>query len=338
LKTALQLTSIFWGLLIACQLHAQDPHFSQFYNAPLSMNPALTGAFDGDMRFVGNYRNQWFSVPVPYTTFAGSYDQKFYLPFLGDAYIGGGLVFNYDKAGDANLSWSQVALSASYHQPLSDEQFLSGGFSLGFGQRAFDPDLLTFDDQFNGDVFDPNMMTQQSFRQTSSGYFDLSVGANWTYQSERSRNHLKIGFGFSNLTQPNITFLDDASMQLPMLLHVHTLGILELNNEFDINGFAIWQNQSAYNEAVIGASTTYHHMPKNQNEIALTAGLAYRLDDALIAILEASYLNWHVGVSYDINTSDFAAATNGNGGPEISIRYIIARVKPPEEFKACPIF
>lgn len=302
------------------------------------MNPALTGAFEGDMRFIGNYRNQWFSVPVPYTTFAGSYDQKFYLPFLDDAFIAGGLVFNYDKAGDANLSWSQMALSAAYHQPLSDEQFLQGGFSLGFGQRAFDPDLLTFDDQFDGDVFDPNLLTNQAFQQTSSAYFDLSVGVNWTYQAERSRNHAKLGFGFSNLTQPNITFLGDENIQLPMLIHLHGLGIIELNDEFDLNLFGIWQNQRVYNEAVFGASGTYHLTPKEKNEIALTAGMAYRLNDALIGIVEASYLNWHVGVSYDINISEFAVATDGNGGPEISIRYIISKVKPPEQFKACPIF
>jgi hypothetical protein len=31
---------------------AQDPHFSQFYMTPLYLNPALTGAFDGNYRFV----------------------------------------------------------------------------------------------------------------------------------------------------------------------------------------------------------------------------------------------------------------------------------------------
>ena len=300
------------------------------------MNPALTGAFEGDLRFIGNYRNQWFSVPVPYTTFAGSYDQKFHLPFLGNAYIGGGLTFNYDKAGDANLSWTQMAASIAVHQPLSDEQFLSGGFSLGFGQRAFDPDLLTFDDQFNGDVFDPTSTSLQTFNQTSSAYFDLSAGLNYTYQREDNRNHLKVGFGFSNLTQPNISFLDDSSIQLPILTHLHTLGVVEVHDDWDVNVFAFWQNQGPYNEGVVGASGTYHLQPSNRNEIALTAGVAHRFGDAMIAIIEASYLNWHVGVSYDMNTSDFSAATNG--GPEISIRYIIARVPPPDEFKACPIF
>ena len=53
---------------------AQDIHFSQFNNSPLNLNPAQTGLFNGDWRFVGNLRNQWSSVPVPYRTFSLSTD------------------------------------------------------------------------------------------------------------------------------------------------------------------------------------------------------------------------------------------------------------------------
>ena len=38
---------------------AQDRHFSQFYSSPLTLNPALTGAFDGKYRVGTNYRDQW---------------------------------------------------------------------------------------------------------------------------------------------------------------------------------------------------------------------------------------------------------------------------------------
>ena len=52
----------------------QDIHFSQFYAAPHTLNPALTGSFDGDWRFAGNYRNQWKSVTEPFKTLALSAD------------------------------------------------------------------------------------------------------------------------------------------------------------------------------------------------------------------------------------------------------------------------
>ena len=47
---------------------AQDIHFSQFHAAPVLLNPALTGAFGGEARFIANYRSQWQEIPVPYVT------------------------------------------------------------------------------------------------------------------------------------------------------------------------------------------------------------------------------------------------------------------------------
>ena len=37
-------------------IKAQDPHFSQFFASPLTLNPAFTGKFDGLFRVAGNYR------------------------------------------------------------------------------------------------------------------------------------------------------------------------------------------------------------------------------------------------------------------------------------------
>ena len=50
-------------------LQAQDVHFSQFYAAPLLVNPAQTGNFSGTARVGANYRDQWGSITVPYRTF-----------------------------------------------------------------------------------------------------------------------------------------------------------------------------------------------------------------------------------------------------------------------------
>jgi len=56
---------LFALLLSALGLTAQDIHFSQYGNSPLNLNPGLAGVFGGDLRFVGNYRKQWLTVPVP---------------------------------------------------------------------------------------------------------------------------------------------------------------------------------------------------------------------------------------------------------------------------------
>lgn len=64
-------------LLFAGVLRAQDAHYSQYYHAPALVNPALTGIYRGDVRFMANYRSQWHAVPVNYNTFTGFADMKF---------------------------------------------------------------------------------------------------------------------------------------------------------------------------------------------------------------------------------------------------------------------
>jgi len=67
---ALALT-LFLGLPAA---KAQDPGFSQFFASPLTLNPALTGKFNGIVRVAGNYRNQWPSINNAFITSTISVD------------------------------------------------------------------------------------------------------------------------------------------------------------------------------------------------------------------------------------------------------------------------
>src|SRR6186997_2334542 len=65
------LTLLFFTSFISVSL-AQDPNFSQFFASPLTLNPALTGKFDGTFRLAGNYRNQWPSINNAFVTKTGS--------------------------------------------------------------------------------------------------------------------------------------------------------------------------------------------------------------------------------------------------------------------------
>src|SRR5689334_3645512 len=82
------------ALIFGCGLwlgsSAQDLHFSQFFNSPLTTNPANTGFIpDGDYRLGINYRNQWSAImTVPYKTMSAFGDvqvmrNKFETGWLG---------------------------------------------------------------------------------------------------------------------------------------------------------------------------------------------------------------------------------------------------------------
>src|SRR5688572_32842425 len=96
-------TCLFLTLVLLSR--AQDPHFSQFFSSPLTLNPALTGKFDGTLRVAGNYRNQWPEFNNVYTTSTASIDfavlQK-NIPF-NDTW-GVGIIALTDKAGGGILT------------------------------------------------------------------------------------------------------------------------------------------------------------------------------------------------------------------------------------------
>ena len=92
---------------------AQDLHFTQFYNAPLKLNPANAGAFKGDLRVISNYRNQWSSIQSPFKTFAFSIDLPVFKYKWKNSYLGLGLDVVNDRAGDLGLGSTQIDITAS---------------------------------------------------------------------------------------------------------------------------------------------------------------------------------------------------------------------------------
>ena len=83
---------------------AQDLHFSQFFNSPLTTNPANTGFIpDADYRIGGSYRNQWSSImTMPYKTMSIFGDAQLFRDRLENGWIGIGGVLLSDVAGSGS--------------------------------------------------------------------------------------------------------------------------------------------------------------------------------------------------------------------------------------------
>src|SRR5689334_9739977 len=98
---------IFLPLLFAFQLTiAQDLHFSQWFNSPLTTNPANTGFIpDADYRIGANYRNQYVNImAVPYKTISIYGDAQVLRDKLETGWLGIGGVILRDVAGSGNLT------------------------------------------------------------------------------------------------------------------------------------------------------------------------------------------------------------------------------------------
>ncbi|MBK9961323.1 MAG: PorP/SprF family type IX secretion system membrane protein [Saprospiraceae bacterium] len=319
---------------------AQDIHHSQFYTSPLNMNPALTGTFNGDWRAAGNYRSQWFvDNLVNYLTFTGSYDIRFYpKKWTTKGLWSAGFLFNYDRAGDSKLSLGYLGISASYAYPINKNNILSIGGLIGGAQRRFQQDQLTWDEQWNGSSFDPNLSSQENFDRTSNGFLDLAAGINYRWQKS-ARTKIDCGIGLFHLNKPDQQFFSQTeSVKLPMRLNLNLMPNFKVLDRLDILLHAQFQRQQNYQEILFGGYGKFYLSLKRGKEFSLLLGVSARTKDAVIPKLAFQFNNWYGGLSYDINTSPFDLATRGRGGPEFSLIYTYVKSRPLSQLKACPIF
>ena len=120
---------------------AQDPNFSQFFASPLTLNPALTGKFDGLYRVAGNYRNQWPTFDNAFTTATASVDMGIIqdrLPY--NDRFGIGFMGFTDRSGNGVLLNNYASVAVSYHKGLDENGYhqLGLGFQGSFVNKRLD--------------------------------------------------------------------------------------------------------------------------------------------------------------------------------------------------------
>src|SRR5215216_4634690 len=196
-------------LMVACSLQlttnsfSQDLHFSQFFNSPLTTNPANTGFIpDGDYRLGINYRNQWSSImTVPYKTMSAFADAQILKDRFENGWVGiGGLILR-DVAGSGNLTSTKLYGSVAYHQMLAYSSLLSLGFNVGYANKRINTSNLKFPDQFDGKFFDNKLPTTAILDKNNIGYLDMQVGMNYAYfPSEKI--YVNTGFSVHHINRP----------------------------------------------------------------------------------------------------------------------------------------
>ncbi|RYE21898.1 MAG: type IX secretion system membrane protein PorP/SprF, partial [Sphingobacteriales bacterium] len=173
--------------------NAQDHIFSQFYNAPIYLNPALTGQFDGDLRISGIYRNQWSALGGDFSYMNASVDLN--IPRFNS---GLGISFNRSSEGTAYLSKTNIAASYAYIIG-GDDYTLSFGLQTGITNRKIDWNKLVFGDQIG--AIDGYIPGSASGVEPPDGnnkfFFDAAAGINAVYKN------LMVGFGMHHINKPD---------------------------------------------------------------------------------------------------------------------------------------
>src|ERR1700712_1189527 len=175
---------IIWVLAVVLPLsgglYAQDLHFSQFFNSPLTTNPANTGFIpDADYRLGASYRNQYSSIlAAPYKTISIFGDAQLFRNQLENGWLGLGGVILSDVAGSGGLRSTKIYGSLAYHQQLGNSSLLSAGFNVGWANKRIDVSKLSFPDQFDGKFFDNTLPSSVVLNASSVSYMDIQAGLN----------------------------------------------------------------------------------------------------------------------------------------------------------------
>jgi len=329
--------------LVACSvllaLHvvsfAQDIHFSQFFNAPLALGPGNIGVFDGDYRVNGIFRQQWRSVTTPYRTFGLGGDAA---NFKGVNGLGVGAWLFNDRAGDSRLNQFHLSVGASWTEQFgaASEHGITGGVQVGFTSLTLDNGGLSFDSQYNGFYYDPDLDSGERFARDGLVHPDLSVGAVYRYQPS-ARESVRIGFSLFNLTTPDIGFLGEPGVPLDGRSAIHVITRFPVSDELDLLPMGQYMKQGKFNELDLGANLRYILLERYGLQRAVQAGLHFRAADAGYLYAGFDYDDWTFGVSYDINTSDLVPASRNRGAIEFAlVRIFKKRPAIPVRFKTCP--
>ncbi|MGI9544311.1 MAG: PorP/SprF family type IX secretion system membrane protein [Cyclobacteriaceae bacterium] len=333
---------VFVVLLAAPGLQAQDPQFSQFYAAPLYLNPGFTGTTK-QHRFISNYRNQWPAISKTYVTYSFSYDY-----FKPNVSSGFGILATTDKAGSASLRSTNIGLLYSYKVQLAEKWIVSPGAYFGYGVRDLDFNKLVFGDQLDitaNRIFDD---TVDPIRNSlnSTDFFEFGTGL-VVYNQK-----FWAGFSAYHLNQPNQSLLDQES-ELPIKYSVHAGvriplygGPLVKDKEASIAPSLIYKKQGTFDQLDFGlhfrydpivAGFWYRGIPLQQN---VNDNVNH---DAVVFMFGLRYSQFEIGYSFDMTVSGLTASTGG--AHELSINYQFAnaddgkhRKKRKEKFIPCPTF
>lgn len=311
-------------MLASLNIFAQDHMYSQFFNSPLYLNPALTGQFQGDLRMNLIYRNQFSSVPGSLNYISASIDYN--IPKFGG---GIGLLFTRSSEGTAYLVKNNI--SGIYSYSIGSEDFvLSFGLQAGLTNRTIDWSKLVFGDQLDPRLgFIPGSVSaaaQPSFN--SKFYFDAGGGINLV------AGEFDVGAALMHVNRPDESFTGTPA-KLPMRLTTHVSYRWDLNPD-DNND----EEQKSY---VIPSVVLYKQSTAQSYSIGfqykrsnINAGLWYRSGGVsgpsavVVSLIFDLFINkdggekLRLGVSHDVpvsglNYSNTSGTTEGSLGYETTI-------------------
>ncbi|MDR0438014.1 MAG: type IX secretion system membrane protein PorP/SprF [Bacteroidales bacterium] len=327
-------------LFCTLSLSAQDAIFSQFYAAPLYINPALAGA-NKCGRFSANYRNQWAAIPGAFSCINASFDK--HIRELSGAI---GVIVTNVREGNGAYSTTDIGAIYSYNLQVNDVFSIKLAAQASFVNRHIDWSNLTFADQYiemlaNNSANLSEFPTGEQFpdKPASKNYADFSTGI--VGYSE----NFYAGFAIHHLSRPDEGF-NGGMARLPMKFTVHAGAVIDLvpkqrrfraPNAPTLSPNIIYQQQGAaqYLNYGLYATNLVQFMVFG---VWYRQTIAFDQPESLTFLIGFQHNSLRVGYSYDLALNQIVGAWGGSH--ELSVGYNLACSPPKSKIKMinCPSF
>ena len=309
--------------MLASEVNAQDPVFTQYFFIPETLNPAYTGTLNSWYAGI-IHRTQWpdgnRKLMTEYAFVNGPLDEEGKMG-LGVSFLNHHEVFT-------NYNYSEMNTSYAYSVSLDGDWKLRLGLEAGYGHKSFNFGNLVLEDQINtnnGSISSGTVDGDVLNSGNKIDFFDISTGI-LLYKDQAW-----FGAGLKHLNRPDISFVENGNVPLNMFLSLHGGYAFDIDN----TGFffynksnllltANYMQQSQYNRLdigtalefekfVFGATAVTNPQRKSDNSHLLTS----------INLFSSIQIESFVfGYSYDINTSKFG---NSLGVHELTLTWQIGR-------------
>lgn len=296
-NTYRRLLATLAALLTVLSVSAQfDTQLSQYWTMPAYYNPAATGTTDY-LHIGGGTRLQWIGIPKAPKAFLAGADMP--VKLFGKR-IGVGVMVQQESLGlFSNLN---AGAQASYKMKLF-KGTLSIGVQLGLFDQGFKGSEVYIPDGDDYHEKNDNAIPTNDLHGTA---FDLNFGVWYTHKI------LWAGLSMTHITQPTVKLntqegSDDSGYESQagrMLYFMAGSNIPIKNTLFEVMPSMMFKTDFNFWRAEVTGRVRWKKF--------LTAGVAYRYNDAVSAILAAEYKGFYVGYSYDYPMSDIAKASSGS--------------------------
>jgi type IX secretion system PorP/SprF family membrane protein len=324
-------------LLSGFEVKAQDPQFSQFYAAPLYLNPAFAGSTQQGRAGL-NYRNQWPGLEARFVTASAYFDY-----FFEDYNSGVGVILTGDREGLAGLRSHSIGLQYAYQLNITDKLAFRPGFQVAFFNRDINFNRLTFGDQYDENGFIPGPSAEIFNTGNSKSFIDLGLGG--LFYSE----NFWIGFSMFHINTPNQSFVGEESI-LPRKGSLHggyrfSFTPLPGRTMFDgprersITPSFQYKYQGQFDQFDLGLYVTlepivfgawYRGIPFKTYE-------DFHNNESAVLLVGISSNNLHIGYSYDYTLSTLGMASGGAHEVSISYEFGLRNPRiPPKNVRRIP--